>query len=68
MKSVRRGRKIIVGNTSWTYRVSKTGTVLAYSESGERKLEHAYKIKGLQNPDVFANGKEVQTELLHQKK
>lgn len=49
-----RGRNIVVDRVRWVYRVTR-GSVVAYSESGERRCSPAWEVRGL-SPGAFERG------------
>ena len=53
---VRRGRLIVVGGVEWRYRVGR-GSVIAYSITGERRCEDAWRVKELDQPDTLDRGR-----------
>lgn len=50
----RPGRPIVVDRVRWKYRVTK-GSVVAYSEHGERRCSPSGEVKGL-SPGAFERG------------
>jgi hypothetical protein len=57
----RKGRNIIVNGVAWKWTCSRQGSVLAYSEKGDRLLGKAWKIKGLGSSDAFDRGQYKKT-------
>lgn len=55
----RPGRLIIVDGIPWTYRVGRS-SVIAYSETGERRCDLLYGVKGLE-PQAFERGQRKRT-------
>lgn len=53
---VRRGRLLVVDGENWRWRCGRGGTVVAYSEAGERRQSTAWTIKGVNDPEGFARG------------
>jgi hypothetical protein len=51
----RPGRKIVVAGVEWKWQLGRRGGVIAYSELGERKQDHASKIKRI-DPDTWDRG------------
>ncbi len=56
----KRGRLIEVAGVKWRYKVT-AGSVIAYSEKGQRELEDSWKIKGFNSPSVFERGQRKRT-------
>lgn len=52
----RPGRNITVSGVRWRWRIGKGGGCVAYSETGERRCEQAWRIKGQNHPDIFGRG------------
>jgi len=55
--SKRKGRRIVVNGVQWVWKLGARGHVLAYDEFGDRKCEHASKIKGI-TPDEWDRGQQ----------
>mgnify|MGYP000325988169 CR=1 FL=1 len=56
-RMVRRpGRNITVDGVRWRWRIGKGGGCVAYSETGERRCEQAWRIKGHSDPNTFGRG------------
>lgn len=53
---VRRGRLLTVAGTQWRWRCGSYGTVVAYSEHGDRRCDSGWKIRGM-DPDTFYRGR-----------
>jgi len=54
--SSRKGRKIVVDGVQWKYAVPRFGSILAYSERGDRLCDYDNVVAHL-DPDVFDRGK-----------
>ena len=52
----RPGRRIRVAGHDWVWRVGRFGHVIAYSDTGKRRLAHASALKGI-TPDEWERGK-----------
>jgi len=51
----RKGRRIVVNGVQWVWKLGAGNNVLAYNEFGDRKCEHASRIKGV-TPDEWDRG------------
>jgi len=51
----KRGRLIEVAGVKWRYKVTR-GTVIAYSEKGQREVAANWQIRGFDSPETFFRG------------